>query len=93
MPTPLHSGLLPTSRGSLPVSLPGLSQAQVTGGGVTSVPRIHQACEEQRERAKGAKFGRLLLRMSPTARSYAGAHEKFGAISFFLGFLFPFTEV
>lgn len=80
MPAPLLSGLLPTSRGSLPVSLPRLSQAQVTGGGVTSVPRIHQACEEQQERAKGAKFGQLLLRMSPTAQSYAGVHEKFGVI-------------
>lgn len=51
------SGLLPTSHGSLPVSLPGVSAAQVTQGGMTSMPHIHQTARSSRREQTELNLG------------------------------------
>lgn len=42
------SGLLPTSHGSLPVSMPRMNVAQVTKSGMSSMPNIHQIARGSR---------------------------------------------
>lgn len=51
------SGLLQTSHGSLPVSLPRASAAQVTQGGVTSMPHIHQTARSSRREQNELNLG------------------------------------
>lgn len=51
------SGLHPTSHGSRPVSLPRVSAAQVTQGGMTSTPHIHQAVRSSRREKTELNLG------------------------------------
>lgn len=51
------SGLLQTSHGSLPVSLPEASAAQVTQGGMTSMPHIHQSAKSSRREQNELNLG------------------------------------
>lgn len=51
------SGLLQTSYGSLPVSLPVASAAQVTQGGMTSMPHIHQTTSSSRRQRNELNLG------------------------------------
>lgn len=54
----LLSGLHPTSHGSRPASLPRVSVAQVTRGGMTSMPHIHQAVRSSRREKTELNLGR-----------------------------------
>lgn len=67
-----HSGLLQTSCGSPPppVSLPGASAAQVTQGGMTSTPHIHQTVKSSRREQTELNLG-VIIHYKPTAESYA----------------------
>lgn len=88
------SGLLQTSHGSLPVSLPGASAAQVTQGGMTSMPLIHQAARSSRREQTELNLGSYYSVQADCTKLCRNLvafifHQKFSMITYFLVALSP----
>lgn len=83
------SGLLQTSHGSLSVSLPGASAAQVTQGGMTSMPHIHQTARSSRREQTELNLGSYYSVQADCSKLCKNLvsfifHQKFGMITYFL---------